>query len=497
MPAGKSALAASRELYIPHRAWLSLARPPIACPPGAGTCDPTAVVPMLLRDGAALWTVGLRLWQILAGAGTILAIGCWLTPIEQGYYYTFASVLGLTVVFEGGLGMVLAQFASHERAHLQFEASGAQGGLRLVGDQAARRRLADLLRHARRWYAVAALAFTGVALLLGPVLFAHQRTPVRWGGPWLGAVVGTALLLALTPYLTISEGCGRIAAMARVRLAQSLLGAAGLWCGLSWGWGLRAVPLAAILAGVVGLAWLATPGAAFLRELLRAPRSETLAWWRDVWPMQWRMAVSWICGYVIFQIYTPLVFRHLGPVPAGQIGMSLQIGQAIGSVGTAWVVAQVPQFGRSIALRDWAGLDQRFRTAALISIGGTVLMAVIVFLGAMLARHELPRAAGRLLPTVPLALVLGTAILNTVTVCLATYLRAHKQEPFLLTTLIGAAAMLAVALLSLHLPMIATLTIGSFATTAVVGVGYGWIIFERCRRDWHAVLPEPAETLPA
>jgi len=63
---------------------------------------------------ALLW----RSWMAVAGLCTLPLIVRQLSLVEQGYYYTFASIAAAKVFFELGLGTVLTQFASHERAAL-------------------------------------------------------------------------------------------------------------------------------------------------------------------------------------------------------------------------------------------------------------------------------------------------------------------------------------------------------------------------------------------
>jgi hypothetical protein len=31
-------------------------------------------------------------------------------------------------------------------------------------------------------------------------------------------------------------------------------------------------------------------------------------WWKEVWPFQWRIAISYACGFFIFQLFNPVLF---------------------------------------------------------------------------------------------------------------------------------------------------------------------------------------------
>src|SRR5262249_21228713 len=92
-------------------------------------------------------------WTMVAGPITLLMIATYLSAEEQGYFYTFNSLVALSVFFELGLSYVLMQAAAHESAHLAWTAGGA-----LAGAPAHLSRLAAILRKGVRWYLVAAAA---------------------------------------------------------------------------------------------------------------------------------------------------------------------------------------------------------------------------------------------------------------------------------------------------------------------------------------------------
>ena len=64
---------------------------------------------ILGMDRAVSFTVLARTWNILSGALTIILIAHFVSPTEQGYYYTFASLVSLQVVFELGFSLVILQ----------------------------------------------------------------------------------------------------------------------------------------------------------------------------------------------------------------------------------------------------------------------------------------------------------------------------------------------------------------------------------------------------
>src|SRR6185436_8388253 len=132
---------------------------------------------------ALVYSVLGRVWSVTAGPVTLVVIGRFLSGEEQGFYYTFWSVLGLWVFFDLGLGLVIVQFASHERAVLRLENG------RMTGDPRAKERLASLLHLALRWYGYAGLAMLSVVLPAGLLFFSRYHrgggVGIDWVLPWI------------------------------------------------------------------------------------------------------------------------------------------------------------------------------------------------------------------------------------------------------------------------------------------------------------------------
>ena len=147
---------------------------------------------LLGLDRAIAYTVLARGFQILGSTGTVLLILRFLTPVEQGYYYTLLSLVSLQAVFELGFSFVILQMAAHECSRLTLHADG-----RVEGDPVAHARLASILRKTFRWYLVAAVILCVSLLPAGAYFFSrHARTaaPVAWHGPWTFAVFANSFL---------------------------------------------------------------------------------------------------------------------------------------------------------------------------------------------------------------------------------------------------------------------------------------------------------------
>jgi len=384
---------------------------------------------LLGLDRAIAFTVLARVTQILGSTGTVLLILRFLTPVEQGYYYTLLSLVSLQVIFELGFSFVILQMAAHECAHLTLHRDG-----RVEGDPVAHARLASVLQKTLRWYLVAAVILCVSLLPVGAYFFSRHASaaaPVAWHGPWTLAVFATAFLFLLNPFFSFLEGCGQVWQVGRMRFAQAILGVA-----MSWGAFLAHHGLYS--PGMVNLG-LAAAGLPFLYSrrhlclgLLRYPAGERAVSWRsEVWPFQWKIAVSWLSVYLSTSVFTPVLFAYRGPADAGRLGMSLGIATYLWTLVLAWMSTKATPFGQMIARGEFDRLDRLFFRTLWQSLAVLTVAAGACEVGLIGLGRFFPQFAARIVSPGIFALILVTTLAVYVVQSLAVYLRAHKNEPFL------------------------------------------------------------------
>ena len=156
------------------------------------------------------------------------------------------------------------------------------------------------------------------------------------------------------------EGCGFVPNIARLRLVQAVSGSTLAWLALISHHGLFAPAM--IIAGNAGVAsvWLAQKRDLLIPLMRHNPGAHRIHWMKEVWHFQWRIAVSWLSGYFIFQLYNPVLFKYRGAIVAGQMGMSLTLTNALITVAISWVNTKAAPFGSMIARKEYVRLDQLF-----------------------------------------------------------------------------------------------------------------------------------------
>ena len=433
-------------------------------------------------DSAQLLSLFARISQIGTGFVTLVFVGLYFDLQTQGYFYTFSSLVALQVFAEMGLGTVLIQFSAHEMAKLSWQQEI------VVGDAAAKARLRALLTFSMGWFGATATLLMTLLIPGGYWFFQHAASEGLQGDgtlvSWVILVILVSANLVVTAACNLLEGTGKVSEIAAVRLAQSAIGAMGAWIGIASGAGLSSLALQNGLMLLVGSAYLLTRRRRFFADLLRTtPQPNAIAWRSDILPFQWRIAISWLSGYFVFQLLTPLVFAARGAEAAGQLGMSMQIFSAISSVCVVLVTARVPAFGRLVATRARSELHRLFARSAAQSFAVLILM-LIATLAALAALPSTPFSFGSRVVPLPQAALLALACVASHAVYVeAVYLRAHKQEPFMrLSILNGVLVALGAFLL---VPRFGTLgAIGAYAfVMLVVSLPIGTRIFVRFQSE--------------
>jgi hypothetical protein len=220
-------------------------------------------------------------------------------------------------------------------------------------------------------------------------------------------------------------------------------------------------------------------GQAFAGGALLFSRRHKVRWGREVWSFQWRIAVSWICGYFAFQLFTPVLFAFWGPVAAGQFGMSLSVCNGFASVAVSWISTKAAPFGTMIARRQFAELDSIFfrslRQALGVAMAGALPVWILVF---YLYRSHM-RFSHRLVNPSTFAMLLIATTVNIAVTAEATYLRAHKQEKWLPVSIVSILLMVPSTYFLGKRFAAAGMTAGYLTIIILVSLGYGTYIFRK------------------
>ena len=434
-------------------------------------------------DKSIAYSSGARVVQAFTGVASIFFIAQFLTKSEQGFYYTFGSIIAIQVFFELGLTNIITQYVAHEVSHLHWKNTTT-----LEGPQQNHSRLAYLLRFSVKWYAVIGIIFFFVLLVAGYWFF-NYYTPVdedvQWQIPWILVSIGTVLKLFIAPLLAILMGLERVKEVMKMQFYQQLIIPLSTWLGLAIGFHLYVLGISTLLSALYVIIYcFSTDLASILRNLWRVPVIYRVSYMKEIFPFQWKIALSWVSGYFIFQLFNPVLFATEGAVAAGQMGMTLAALNGIMAFSQSWITTKIPLWSKLIALKDYVQLDKIFNTT-MKQVSAVCLALISILLFSIWGLQALGIKLGyRFLPWFPLIFMLIPLYINQWVNGWATYLRCHKREPFLANSIVGGIlCSLSTIILGKHFGAIG-MTAGYCVITFVLSF-WGHHIYRTCKIAWH------------
>jgi len=253
------------------------------------------------------------------------------------------------------------------------------------------------------------------------------------------------------------------------------------------GFKLYSSPLASLVAILINYIQIVFSNRLTMLKMIWKERQSTIIdYYEEIFPYHWRIAVSWISGYFIFQLFNPVLFAISGPIVAGQMGMTIQALNGIAALSMSWISTKVPLFSGLISKQCFGELNIQFNRAlkslSFVNIVLlTVFVVVIVFLG-----QFFPVLRNRFIPTFPLICLSLTVLVNQIIGAWAIYMRCHKQEPVLLQAIVSAIYCTFSTLVFGHFFGLYGIVIGYFAWSIL---SLFWVrnIFISKKKQWHTV----------
>jgi len=428
-----------------------------------------------------------RGFSVLAQPITLYLIARYFTGVEQGFYYTFGSLLAISVFLELGLGIVITQFASHEYAYLRWKDDGG-----LDGEPKALSRLLSLMRKSLGWYGVITVIYALLLIPIGIWFFSTSSDSfgVHYVMPWIILVIFSAAKLSVLPIQSVLEGCGRVAAVQRLILMQSVLGGIVVIVTILSNGKLLAASFLAISNFAIVSVWLWRNFKGFLVQIFATTKvalTHHIRWKTEILPMQWRIALSWMSGYLIYQLFNPLLFKYQSPEIAGRMGMSLSLANMMQNVSIAWLSTKVPLYGALISKKDYKTLNQLFKKSTIQSLIVSIIISFAAIAAVWSILYLFPKYSSRILPVPSVAMLLFANVINILIVSFAGYLRAHKEEPFLIPSLIGAACTATAAWVCAKYFNANVLCAIIFVLNLTIGLPMAYYVFRKKQKDWNIV----------
>ncbi len=426
-------------------------------------------------EKGVLSNISLRLLQIITQLILIFSISYKFSTVELGYYYVLNSYAGMSIFFELGMSAVIMQNAAHESAKISkkdlFE---NKSGLLS--------KLSSLFHFICKWQVIASILFLIIIFLSSFFFFNVKQTyenhNIHWQIPLLVLLISISLSIIVNGVYSFLEGCLFVFEISIVRIIQNISFITLFVVFIISNLGLLAYGLAQLFSLLIALLFLSRQKVFIaLKNIYKSKSNEnSFNWMQDIFPLQWRVAISSISGYFIFQIADLFAFKYQGPILSGQLGFTMSLINGIVIVSSVWTSSRSPLYANLVANNKISDLQSLFKRTLISTIITFIVLGSFFFVFKILFIDYYKLVfVGRLLDNIGTLFILIYSMFNVIIFSFAAYCRSNKEEPFLAPSVFGAAWGILTSFLVLK-----NLTIQWFCTLLVFNnllIGIPWAVW--------------------
>lgn len=431
------------------------------------------------KIGSIHFIIGHRLWQGTAGLVTAILVVLLLSAEEQGWYFTFVSLVSIYTIFEMGLALTVVQIVARLFLKTRWQNNGDFQGEGRV-------ELTHLIQAGFRVYLFLALVFIFSTLFLGWKVFGSASSHVlivdKWHLPWLTLILFTAVNMCLLFFLAILEGSGDIKKTYQIRLYMAMGGSFLCWLVLlanGFLWATIAVPF---FSTAYGLVWFYRHKPSILKAALKYDSGAMQYWNKNVWSLQWRVGLYWVSIFLMSQVATPILFMTKGSIIAGQMGLSLTIAHMIGIIAQGWIVRGIPTMTQAATNGDWTILDNIFTNNLRYSILTFILGCFCVVIVYLFAEYQ--GLLERLLAWPEMIGLMIFVFVYHINNSLAAQMRSFHQEPLCGIFFIGAILIVLTSLTLVSNFSVAGIILAMVIVQLCFIFPLSWKVWHNCNRKW-------------
>lgn len=385
--------------------------------------------------GDLFFTLLNQLWRLMSGPIMMLCIPFFLTEVQQGYWYLFGSISALSVFADLGFSNIILQFSAHEYAFLSTNSKGL-----IVGDSLYIKKLGSFFRFTIKWITTITLIVFPIIYIVGIAFFTRDNVLLIYILPWTLFSVGSLFTFFNGSILSFLEGINKIASVQKIRLAVSILNSVIMILVLFLGGGIYSLAVGLLISSLSILIALVVFFGKLLSQLLFESKNFEWNWKQSIVPLFMKYVLSFASGYFIFQIYTPLMHFFHGPASSGKVGITISLVTAIFGLSNIWIYTITPRINMMVSKKEWVNLDKLFKQRLSFAIGSYLFISFSMFVFILIFKDFwiFPKIFSRFLPFESLIILLVCYMFQLVINSWAVFLRGHKEEPYMLLSILSA-----------------------------------------------------------
>lgn len=376
-----------------------------------------------------LWVQLSTVTTIIKGPLLLFFIGLFLDSESQGYWFTFTSLGALVFLADMGFTIIITQYVSNYCSDLDLK------DMILVNNRTSEVKV--FIYSSLKIYTLLVLGVSACLLVFGLWFFDDKH----YSFPWLVYILSSVILLLATIMQSILLGFDQVVEINKHKTMSMLVVTIFTLLFLYNSLGIWSLAVGSLLGAIFAIVIHIVRYNEFWRSILSVNKSLVgIRNLESIGSLQLKFAISWICGYFIFQIYVPVLFKFNDIALAGQVGITIAAFTAINQFSNSFLQANVPQIGRLIGKGETDSSRTLFVTSAInrakVYISLCFLLVVSIHVSSEF--RLLPELVGKFVDIQVMIFISAIYFFSGIISNFATYIRCHREERFVFHAIVNA-----------------------------------------------------------
>lgn len=366
-----------------------------------------------------------RLLVLLFQSITVILILFKLSDFEQGIYYALNSMFAINIFFDFGISIILIHFVSSYRANLKISNYDLDGSIESIN-------LLNLFgRFIFKWYLLASLFLFILFLLYGFFLFKEQSySHVNLNLLILLIAITFSLNFLLSPIFLFLEGLNNLKSVYIFKIIQS--GFSYLLFHISLIFDLRLLSLFVFqFSSLILVLFFVFKYRNFIKKVFlnNLNISQSFNWKQKFLPLQLKIGLSSISGFLVFSTFVPIAFKLYGPIYAGQLGLCLTICSSAMNLASGFIAPTISKFGHLVSINKITTAYNLMKSVTIRIVFLSILYFFTLILAYFIMYEFDFTILDRLLPISDLVIFFISYLLIISSLPASSFLRSFKEEP--------------------------------------------------------------------
>jgi hypothetical protein len=352
----------------------------------------------------------------------------------------------MSVLANLGFSTIILQFAAHESAFLKFSSNGY-----IEGEEIHLQRLFGFFQYILKRTTFLVLISFPVLFVVGFFILSSDKSTRLdvWLAPWIIYIIFSGLNFLLAMLTSFFEGCGFISVIQKQRSICTVINWGIIIGCLFLEMNLYALALGMMFSSVLQGIQLWINFKKFIVQFIEKLKVK-IHWNKEISPLLLKYAFSFIGGFLLFQLFTPIAFKFYGPAFAGQVGISITLATSIFQIANIWIYVIMPKMNMLAEGKKIEELFSIFRKNFIFSLATFVFMSLCVIILLLILPDKY---SSRFLPLSVSLILLFSWLLQLIINHLAVLSRSFKVEKFVAPYLVmGIYATMVTFVISIYFP---------------------------------------------